>query len=97
MKSITRIVIALLPVVWIGLSHGAPAAYPEKPIRLIVTFPAGGTTDIIGRMISQKLAERLGQPIVVDNRGGMGGSLGTQLAAKAAPESARRLRSPPSC
>ncbi len=86
MKSIPRSVIALLPVVWIALSHSAPAAYPEKHIRLIVTFPAGGTTEIIGRIIPQKLAERLGQLIVVDNRGGMGGSLGTQIAAKAAPD-----------
>jgi tripartite-type tricarboxylate transporter receptor subunit TctC len=64
----------------------ASGAYPEKPIRLIVTFPAGGVTDILGRTVAQKLSERLGQPVIVDNRGGMGGSIGTQVVARAAPD-----------
>jgi len=64
----------------------ASGAYPEKPIRLIVTFPAGGVTDILGRTVAQKLSERLGQPVIVDNRGGMGGSIGTQVVASAAPD-----------
>jgi tripartite-type tricarboxylate transporter receptor subunit TctC len=61
-------------------------SYPSKPIRLIVPFPPGGSTDIIGRIVGQKLGERLGQSIVVDNRGGAGGTLGTDLAAKAAAD-----------
>jgi tripartite-type tricarboxylate transporter receptor subunit TctC len=68
----------------------APAAhaqgYPNKPIRLVIPFPAGGATDIIGRAVSQKLGERLGQAIVVDNKPGAGGSIGSDLAAKGAPD-----------
>jgi tripartite-type tricarboxylate transporter receptor subunit TctC len=58
-------------------------AYPNKPIRMIVAFPAGGSTDIIGRIVAQNLGNRLGQQIVVDNRAGAGGTIGTDLAAKA--------------
>ncbi len=64
-----------------GVLHAQ--AYPNKPIRMIVAFPAGGSTDIIGRIVSQNLGSRLGQQIVVDNRGGAGGTIGTDLAAKA--------------
>lgn len=58
-------------------------AYPQRPIRFIVPFPPGGGNDIVGRIVAQKLAEGLGQNVVVDNRGGAGGTLGTNLVAKA--------------
>jgi tripartite-type tricarboxylate transporter receptor subunit TctC len=57
--------------------------YPERPVRVIVTFPAGGGTDIVARMVMQKLAERTGGSFVIDNRGGAGGTIGTDLLAKA--------------
>ena len=64
----------------------AQANYPTKPIRLIVAFPAGGSTDIIARVVGQKVGERLGQQLVIDNRGGAGGSIGTEIAARATPD-----------
>jgi len=62
------------------------AAYPGKPIRLVVPFPAGGATDIFARAVSQKLGEKLGTTIVVDNKPGAGGTIGSDIAAKAAPD-----------
>jgi tripartite-type tricarboxylate transporter receptor subunit TctC len=60
--------------------------YPTKPVRLIVPFPAGGATDLFARTLSQKLGEKLGQSLVVENRPGAGGTLGSDLAAKASPD-----------
>src|ERR1700724_3878976 len=70
------------------LAAGANATepFPTRPIRLIVPYPAGGGTDIVGRVVGQKLHESLGQPVVIDNRGGAGGTIGTALAAKSAPD-----------
>lgn len=61
-------------------------AYPVKPIRLMVPFPPGGSTDIVARIVAQKLGERIGQQIVVENRGGAGGTIGTEVVAKATPD-----------
>jgi tripartite-type tricarboxylate transporter receptor subunit TctC len=60
--------------------------YPNKPIRLVVPFPPGGPNDIIGRVIGQKMQELLGQPIIIDNRPGAGGTLGTDNVAKSEPD-----------
>ena len=67
----------------------APASsqqYPVKPIRFIVTFPPGGTVDITARIVQPRLSESFGQPIVIDNRAGAGGVVGTEIAAKSAPD-----------
>lgn len=64
----------------------AMAAFPEKPIRLVVPFPAGSITDVVARALSDGLATRLGQPIVIDNQGGANGIVGTVSAVKAAPD-----------
>jgi tripartite-type tricarboxylate transporter receptor subunit TctC len=78
---------SLLLASLLALSGAMPAwadtAYPAKPIRLVVPFPAGGATDIFARAVSQKLGERLGTSIVVDNKPGAGGSIGSDIVAKA--------------
>ncbi len=61
-------------------------AYPTKPIRMIVAYPPGGGTDIVGRMVAQKLAKNFGQTVVIDNRGGAAGSIGSEIAARSAPD-----------
>ena len=69
----------------LGQAH-AQTAWPAKPIRLIVGFAAGGSTDVTARIIAQALSERLGQPVVVENRGGAGGNIGADAVAKADPD-----------
>src|SRR5688500_7155996 len=60
--------------------------YPTKPIRMVIAFAPGGGTDIIGRILAQKLTETLGQPVLPDNRGGASGQIGTEAVAKAPPD-----------
>ncbi len=61
-------------------------AYPSKSIKMIVPFPAGGTTDIVARLVAQRMSESMGQSVLVDNRGGAGGAIGADLVAKAPPD-----------
>ncbi len=84
-----RLAIKALSLAVLGLSNVAAWAqtdYPSKPIKLIVAFPPGGTSDIMGRMVADPLSKLLGQPVVVENVGGAGGVVGTERGAKAAPD-----------
>jgi tripartite-type tricarboxylate transporter receptor subunit TctC len=76
----------LVAAMLMGISATARDAYPSRTITMIVPFAAGGSTDVIGRVIAAGLTTELGQPVVVDNRAGAGGSLGTAAIAKAAPD-----------
>ncbi len=61
-------------------------AYPSRPVRIVVPFPAGGTTDILARLIGQELQKTWGQPVVIENRGGAGGNIGSEVVAKSPPD-----------
>lgn len=69
-----------------GAAGTASAAYPERPITLVVTYPPGGTVDVVARLIGPKLAAELGQPVVIENRGGANGNIGGETVARAAPD-----------
>lgn len=68
-----------------GIAQG-PSAYPARPLRMVVPFPPGGGTDIVGRLLGQHLSESFGQPVVVDNRPGAGAIVGTEYVARATPD-----------
>ena len=69
-----------------GCSSAFAQSYPMKPIRMIVAYPPGGGTDIVGRMMAQKMSENFAQTVVIDNRGGAAGSIGSEIAAKSVPD-----------
>ena len=83
-RTLMHIAVCCLPL-W-GFTSVLAQTYPTKPVRLIVPFPAGGATDIFARALSQKLGEKLGQSLVVENRPGAGGTIGSDAVAKAAPD-----------
>jgi len=79
----------LFSVIFLGLISGMStviAAYPERPITLVVTYPPGGTADLVARLLAPEVAKELGQNVVVENRGGAGGMIGGASVAKAAPD-----------
>ena len=77
----------LIPALLMAASFGVAAqAYPTKPIRIVASYPPGGTNDFVARSVGQKLSEMLGQQVLVDNRSGAGGNIGADSVAKAAPD-----------
>ncbi len=86
MIRLLSIVAASLLVTGAAVAQTGDAGWPDRPIRLVVPFPAGSSTDIVARIIAQKLAHRLGQQIVIENRAGASGNIGADTVAKAAPD-----------
>jgi len=84
MKSVLPAALLLICTVSPSLAHAQN--YPNKTIRMIVPFPAGGATDIVARLVAQKLGDAMGQQVIVDNRGGAAGTIGSDLAAKSPPD-----------
>jgi tripartite-type tricarboxylate transporter receptor subunit TctC len=84
-KFVTKLMTAA--ALCLALAAGAAAAdYPDRPIRLIIPFPPGGSNDVVGRLIAKTLSEKIGQQVFVDNRGGAGGLIGTEALAKSTPD-----------
>ena len=89
-KRLAQIAVALM--LQMGAAHAQ--AWPKHSIRMVVPFPPGGPTDLIARVLAQSMGERLGQTVIIDNRGGAGGVNGTDQVAKSAPDGYTRC---PSC
>src|SRR5918993_2027123 len=73
-------------VIFAGALEAAEPAFPSRALRIVVPFPAGGTTDVVARLVAQRMSESLGQQVLVDNRGGAGGTIGADIVAKSAPD-----------
>src|SRR4051794_39866732 len=71
---------------FVSATHAATPAYPQRPVRVLVPYPPGGTADVMARVISQKLGEQWHATLVVDNRGGAGGNIATETVARAEPD-----------
>ena len=86
MQTRRNILAALAAASVLATAPHAFAAFPEKPMRLIVPFPAGGATDVVARALGQRLSQMLKQPVVVENKAGAGGNIGADFVAKSAPD-----------
>jgi len=84
MNAILRV--ALLPVASFAVGACLAQDYPSKPVRIVVPFAPGGSTDVLARIVGQKLGERSGQPVIVENRAGAGGNIGAEQVAKSTPD-----------
>ena len=80
---VTRRALLLAPLATPAFAQGT---FPDRPIRLVIGYPAGGGVDVIGRPIMQRLSERLGQPVVVENRGGANGNIAMEFMARVEPD-----------
>jgi tripartite-type tricarboxylate transporter receptor subunit TctC len=81
-----RIAVALLSLLALATNAAAQVAWPNRPIRMVVPLPAGASVDVIGRLVAAKLGERLGQTVVIENRAGASGAIGSDAVARAAPD-----------
>ena len=86
MKLITNGSFALLCAITCTATIAADRSYPDRPVRMMVPFPPGGANDIVARLVAQKLSERWSKPVVIDNRAGAGGNIGTEVGARANPD-----------
>ena len=95
-RSVPRALIAVVVTAALGVFAFPSLAqdYPTRPIRLVVPFPPGGANDIVARVVAPKLSESLGQPVVIDNRGGAAGTIGADFVAKSAPDGYTLLMTP---
>lgn len=85
-KFMSRAILAIVVTGCLGSAAALAQQYPTKPIKMIIPYPAGGSSDMIGRVVAHKLSEFLGQPVIVDNRAGAGGKIGIEAASKAQPD-----------
>ena len=85
MKIVARLVLICAGALLVPC-HAAAQAYPSKPVRMIIPFPPGGPTDLMGRLAADRLSKGLGVQVIPDNRGGAGGNIGTELCAKSPPD-----------
>lgn len=85
-RRMAPMIAAVMAGVTMACASGSAAAYPDKPVMLVVTYPPGGTVDVVARLIAPKLSAILGQPVVIDNRGGAGGMIGGAYVARAKPD-----------
>jgi tripartite-type tricarboxylate transporter receptor subunit TctC len=86
MKLTPMLLAAAAAVYSMAVQAQTPATFPNKPIKIVVPFPAGGTSDVLARLIGQKMTDNWGQPVLIDNKPGSSGNLGADLVAKAAPD-----------
>src|SRR5262249_39406274 len=80
---LVRAIAVSLALTTLAVAQDAAKNYPNRPVRLIIPFPPGGSNDVVGRMVATQLGDKLGKQVYVDNRGGAGGVIGTEAAARA--------------